>query len=157
MQMWDTAGQERFRTITSSYYRGANAIVIVYDITNRGSFDNIRAWLSEIKHYARENVHIMIIGNKCDLLSGRKVQTIEAQTLADELGVKFIETSAKSSQNIDSAFMDLANDLVKYYSKSQSQTKLISKHYGSTNNIHGKPVTLLDKSTNTKNKSNDCC
>jgi Ras-related protein Rab-1A len=71
---WDTAGQERFRTITSSYYRGAHGIIIVYDITDRESFDNVKQWLNEIDRYACENVNKLLVGNKCDLESKRQVR-----------------------------------------------------------------------------------
>jgi small GTP-binding protein len=76
---WDTAGQERFRTITSSYYRGAHGIIIVYDITDRESFDNVKQWLNEIDRYACENVNKLLVGNKSDLDSKRQVDTSEAK------------------------------------------------------------------------------
>ena len=75
---WDTAGQERFRTITSSYYRGAHGIIIVYDITDRESFDNVKQWLNEIDRYACENVNKLLVGNKSDLESKRQVRGITA-------------------------------------------------------------------------------
>ena len=67
LQIWDTAGQERFRTISSTYYRGAHGIIVVYDVTNRMSFDNVTRWLTEIDKYARENVNKLLVGNKSDL------------------------------------------------------------------------------------------
>ena len=70
---WDTAGQERFWTLTSSYYRGAHGIIIVYDVTNRDSFDNVRQWMTEIERFATENVNKLLIGNKCDLEEKREV------------------------------------------------------------------------------------
>merc|ERR1712184_163282 len=73
LQIWDTAGQERFRTITSSYYRGAHGIIIVYDITDVESFNNVRQWLFEIDRFASENVNKLLVGNKCDLVSKRIV------------------------------------------------------------------------------------
>jgi hypothetical protein len=76
---WDTAGQERFRTITSSYYRGAHGIIIVYDITDRESFDNVKQWLNEIDRYACENVNKLLVGNKSDMDSKRQVETQEAK------------------------------------------------------------------------------
>ena len=79
LQIWDTAGQERFRTITSSYYRGAHGIIIVYDITDRESFDNVKQWLNEIDRYACENVNKLLVGNKSDMDSKRQVETQEAK------------------------------------------------------------------------------
>ena len=66
LQIWDTAGQERFRSVTHAYYRDAQALLLLYDVTNQSSFDNIRAWLSEIRQYAEEDVVIMLLGNKVD-------------------------------------------------------------------------------------------
>jgi len=108
LQIWDTAGQERFRTITSSYYRGAHGIIVVYDITNPDSFANVRKWLQEINRYASENVQKILVGNKCDLVSERKVSYEDAKELADELGVTFLETSAKNATNVDVAFENMA-------------------------------------------------
>ena len=82
MQIWDTAGQERFRTITSSYYRGAHGIIIVYDITNKESFDHVERWLNEIKTFAGDNVEKVLVGNKCDLESKRVVPTVQGEKLA---------------------------------------------------------------------------
>jgi Ras-related protein Rab-1A len=78
---WDTAGQERFHTITTSYYRGANAIVIVYDITDKDSFDHVKKWMIEIDKFAKENVLKFLVGNKFDLKDKRKVTFEEGQNL----------------------------------------------------------------------------
>ncbi|XP_058207501.1 ras-related protein RABD2a [Rhododendron vialii] len=111
LQIWDTAGQERFRTITSSYYRGAHGIIIVYDITDQESFNNVKQWLSEIDRYASENVNKVLVGNKCDLTSKRAVSYEEAKAFADEIGIPFMETSAKDSTNVEQAFMAMAADI----------------------------------------------
>ncbi|KAG1143142.1 hypothetical protein G6F37_012514 [Rhizopus arrhizus] len=112
-QIWDTSGQERFRTITSAYYRGATGILIVYDITSRSSFKNVRRyWLKEIREYADPNVVIMLVGNKVDLSeSSREVGTEEGRSLAEEEGLLFIETSALDATNIDTAFTTLIGKL----------------------------------------------
>ncbi|EAY94265.1 hypothetical protein OsI_16035 [Oryza sativa Indica Group] len=78
---WDTAGQERFRTITSSYYRGAHGITIVYDITDMESFNNVKEWMSEIDKYANDIVCKLLVGNKCDLAESRVVETAAAQKI----------------------------------------------------------------------------
>lgn len=108
---WDTAGQERFRTITSSYYRGAHGIIIVYDITDSESFDNVKQWLNEIDRYACENVNKLLVGNKSDLDSKRQVQFEDAKAFADERGIPFLETSAKSSVNVEKAFLTMAAEI----------------------------------------------
>ncbi|XP_014670471.1 PREDICTED: ras-related protein Rab-37-like [Priapulus caudatus] len=104
-------GQERFRSVTHAYYRDAHALLLLYDVTNRHSFDNIRAWLSEINEYAQEDVVIMLIGNKCDVTSERLIRKEDGEKLARDHGVPFMETSAKSGVNVDLAFMAVARDL----------------------------------------------
>uniref|UniRef100_A0A0A9X7Z9 Ras-related protein ORAB-1 n=1 Tax=Lygus hesperus TaxID=30085 RepID=A0A0A9X7Z9_LYGHE len=111
LQIWDTAGQERFRTITSSYYRGANGIIIVYDVTEPSSFTHVRAWLSEIEHYASENVSKLLVGNKCDLPSRRQVDAEEAKQFAEKLQIPFLEASAKQNTNVEEAFLTMATDV----------------------------------------------
>jgi Ras-related protein Rab-8A len=111
LQIWDTAGQERFRTITTAYYRGAMGILLVYDITNRGSFLNIQGWNGNIEQHASEGVNKILIGNKRDWTDQRKVTEEEGQELADELGVKFQETSAKANDGVEEAFFTLARDI----------------------------------------------
>eukprot|EP00299_Pterocystis_sp_00344_P004606 c15873_g1_i1.p1 GENE.c15873_g1_i1~~c15873_g1_i1.p1 ORF type:complete len:205 (+),score=45.42 c15873_g1_i1:49-663(+) len=111
LQIWDTAGQERFRTITSAYYRGADGIIVVFDITHHESFDHVEDWIREASRYAKEGVIKMIVGNKCDK-EDRQVQTSEGQQLADKHGMKFIETSSRNSTNVDSAFRLIAQQLI---------------------------------------------
>ncbi|XBI61726.1 hypothetical protein VPH35_042478 [Triticum aestivum] len=130
---WDTAGQERFKTITSSYYRGAHGIIIVYDVTDQDSFNNVKQWLNEIDCYGSENVNKLLVGNKSDLTDKRVVSyetakvpyalliSAEAffllfvftfgvymQAFADEIGIPFMETSAKNALNVEQAFMAMS-------------------------------------------------
>ncbi|KAM6942762.1 ras-related protein Rab-8B [Xenentodon cancila] len=117
LQIWDTAGQERFRTITTAYYRGAMGIMLVYDITNEKSFDNIRNWIRNIEEHASADVERMVLGNKCDMNDKRQVSVSLMSAcilpqLAIDYGIKFLETSAKSSINVEEAFLTLARDIM---------------------------------------------
>ncbi|CAJ1056673.1 ras-related protein Rab-8B-like [Xyrichtys novacula] len=101
LQIWDTAGQERFRTITTAYYRGAMGILLVYDICNEKSFENIKNWIRNIEEHASSDVEKMILGNKCDMTDRRQVSKDRGEKLAIDYGVKFLETSAKSGLNVE--------------------------------------------------------
>uniref|UniRef100_A0A2K5HE82 RAB37, member RAS oncogene family n=1 Tax=Colobus angolensis palliatus TaxID=336983 RepID=A0A2K5HE82_COLAP len=111
LQIWDTAGQERFRSVTHAYYRDAQALLLLYDITNKSSFDSIRAWLTEIHEYAQRDVVIMLLGNKADMSSERVIRSEDGETLAREYGVPFLETSAKTGMNVELAFLAIAKEL----------------------------------------------
>jgi len=111
LQIWDTAGQERFKTITSSYYKGAHGIILTYDITDKQSFKDIENWLTEVEKFANENVIKLLVGNKSDMESSRQVKFEEGKEFADSLGIPFIETSAKNSTNVEKAFFTLANEI----------------------------------------------
>ena len=160
LQIWDTAGQERFRTISSTYYRGAHGIIVVYDITNMDSFKNVKRWLTEIDKYARDNVSKLLVGNKMDFgdsdaklrqvshSKGKEYAAAAAQLrrnsaqlprtsaqfsaavlrnslaarltalpslcrYADELGIDFLETSAKTGTFVDTAFLMMASEIKK--------------------------------------------
>ncbi|KAI9495321.1 rab family GTPase [Zychaea mexicana] len=113
LQIWDTAGQERFRTITTAYYRGAMGILLVYDVTDERSFGNVRNWFSNIEQHASEGVNKILIGNKCDMEEKRVITTEQGQALANELGIRFMETSAKANIGVEGAFFDLARDIKK--------------------------------------------
>merc|ERR1712176_733631 len=116
-----TAGQERFRTITSSYYRGAHGIIVVYDVTDKESFSNVKHWMQEIDKYAAENVNKLVIGNKCDLSSKKVVSYDEAKELADSLSIKFMETSAKNAHNVEQAFQAMAAEIKSRVASQQAQ------------------------------------
>eukprot|EP00477_Mikrocytos_mackini_P001274 GAHX01001362.1.p1 GENE.GAHX01001362.1~~GAHX01001362.1.p1 ORF type:complete len:218 (-),score=39.58 GAHX01001362.1:38-649(-) len=124
IQIWDTAGQERFRSIASSHYRGSSVIIIVYDITNKSSFQNIENWRKEIdKYVSADNYQLLIVGNKKDLENDRKVEYEEAKSLASELECDFIETSAKEGINVDSAFDLILNKCVSLKGLSLAKNK----------------------------------
>ncbi|CAE6368586.1 unnamed protein product [Rhizoctonia solani] len=111
LQIWDTAGQERFRTITTAYYRGAMGILLVYDVTDEKSFNNIRTWHANVEQHASEGVNKILIGNKSDWMDKKVVTEEQGRALADELGIKFMETSAKANDGVEDAFFTLARDI----------------------------------------------
>ncbi|CAN1275101.1 Ras-related protein RABE1c [Linum perenne] len=132
LQIWDTAGQERFRTITTAYYRGAMGILLVYDVTDESSFNNIRNWIRNIEQHASDNVNKILVGNKADMdESKRAVPTAKGQALADEYGIKFFETSAKTNLNVEEVFFSIARDIKQRLadtdSKSEPQTIKINQ------------------------------
>mmetsp|Transcript_40621 Transcript_40621/g.56464 ORF Transcript_40621/g.56464 Transcript_40621/m.56464 type:complete len:199 (+) Transcript_40621:95-691(+) len=106
LQIWDTVGEERFRTITSSYYRGAHGILMVYDVSERQSFENIKRWNQEIDKYASPNVARILVANKNDMK--QVVTTKEGQDLANQLHVSFVEVSAKTGEGTSETFDELA-------------------------------------------------
>jgi Ras-related protein Rab-1A len=112
LQIWDTAGQERFRTITSAYYRGADGIIMVYDVTNQESFNHVADWLTEVNRYASEGTCKLLVGNKSDR-SDRAVSAEEAREYAEKLNIPFLETSAKNADNVEKAFLTMAQELIK--------------------------------------------
>ena len=111
LQIWDTAGQERFRTITTSYFRGAQGILLVYDVTDRRSFESIRNWISQIQQHADVHVNKILVGNKCDMLDEKVVSTEEGEKLAKEFGIQFWECSAKNDINVDESFVGIARSV----------------------------------------------
>lgn len=143
LQIWDTAGQERFRTITSSYYRGAHGIIVVYDVTDKSTFSNIKQWLQEIDRYACENVNKLIVGNKSDLEDKRAVDTQMAKEYADTIGVPFLETSAKKAENVETAFITMAREI---------------KLKGQPGPLHGGPAQVkISPGSAVKSSDRNCC
>lgn len=124
LQIWDTAGQERFRTITTAYYRGAMGILLVYDVTDESSFNNIRNWIRNIEQHASDNVNKILVGNKADMdESKRAVPTSRGQALADEYGIKFFETSAKTNMNVEEVFFSIAKDIKQRLAESDTKAE----------------------------------
>eukprot|EP00357_Protocruzia_adherens_P019983 CAMPEP_0115021328 /NCGR_PEP_ID=MMETSP0216-20121206/30817_1 /TAXON_ID=223996 /ORGANISM="Protocruzia adherens, Strain Boccale" /LENGTH=204 /DNA_ID=CAMNT_0002393655 /DNA_START=44 /DNA_END=658 /DNA_ORIENTATION=- len=121
LQIWDTAGQERFRTLTSTYYKGADGAILVYDCTNRESYNNIADWISEIRKHAGDEINILLIGNKSDLEEEMEVTPDEAEVFASEHNIKFMSASAKTAFQITEAFETMARDLI-VIKKSQEPT-----------------------------------
>ena len=115
LQVWDTAGQERFKTITASYYRGAHAIGVVFDLTKRESYDHVVRWMEDINRFAKENVLKFIIGNKSDLVSQRQVKHEEIRALASKMNTTFFTVSAKDDQNINDFFESATKIFINKY------------------------------------------
>mmetsp|Transcript_6245 Transcript_6245/g.9066 ORF Transcript_6245/g.9066 Transcript_6245/m.9066 type:complete len:226 (+) Transcript_6245:89-766(+) len=115
LTIWDTAGQERFRTLTSSYYRGAQGVVMVYDVTRRDSFESLDQWLKEVKLYSPNNgegVVKLLVGNKIDREEERAVSREEAENWARSQGMLFLEASAKTKAGIRQCFMEIVHKII---------------------------------------------
>ncbi|KAI1329297.1 P-loop containing nucleoside triphosphate hydrolase protein [Xylariaceae sp. FL0255] len=143
LQIWDTAGQERFRTITSSYYRGAHGICVVYDVTDMDSFNNVKQWLQEIDRYATEGVNKLLVGNKSDMSDKKVVEYTVAKEFADSLGIPFLETSAKNASNVEQAFLTMARQ--------------IKERQGSQATANTKPGVQVGPGHNVSNPSSGGC
>ncbi len=135
LQIWDTAGQERFRTITSSYYHGAHGIIVVYDITDETSFDNVRQWLKEIDRYGSRKVVKLIIGNKSELEDKRTVFTEAASNFTAAYDIDFMEISAKEDVNINKTFLTLSQKIIERMEISNLEAEE-RKKYSLTEGIH---------------------
>ena len=137
LQIWDTAGQDRFRCITKNYFRGSDGIMLIYDITNQSSFNNIRNWISQIKDSLGEEARITLVGNKVDLESNRIVSTEDGMKLAKEHNFEFFEASAKENINIEEAFSNLSNEMLKKSTRGKIRSNSVLR--------------------NTLNKEKKCC
>ena len=143
---WDTAGQERFRTITSSYYRGAHGIIVVYDVTDNDTFTNVKQWLQEIDRYACEGVNKLLVGNKSDLTNKKVVEYATAKEFADQLQIPFLETSAKSATNVEQAFLTMAKQI-----KDRMGNSTVNNQAG------GKSTLKVGQGQNVSQQSNGGC
>ena len=112
-EIWDTAGQERYHSLAPMYYRGAQAAIVVYDITSAESFEKAKSWITELQQQGSPNIVIAVAGNKADLAAQRAVHTDDVQKFADDNGLIFMETSAKSSTNVTELFVAIAKKLPK--------------------------------------------
>ena len=143
MQIWDTAGHEKFRTITTSYYKSAHAIIVLYDITDETSFEHIKNWMIDIDKFAKQGVLKVLVGNNKDLEENRKVNKEAGESLANKYGIKFFEVSAKDNINIDELFLDTAKCLL------EKNEKVIYDDIGSSVILNNNNINL--------NKKKKCC
>lgn len=150
LHIWDTAGQERFAQVTSHYYRGADGAVIVYDCTNMESFMNVSTWVDAIEsaNSNTKEISLLLVGNKSDLEPHKQVTTAMAKEAAKKYDAPFIETSAKTSTNVDMAFLKLARVLVEK-KKKEKEGKSASKKK--------KSAGISLDSNSSSPKKNSCC
>ncbi len=140
LKIWDTAGQERFRNITTQYYKGADGIVLVYDVTDEASYEKIKDWMDQIlSNTQKEDIGLVLLGNKCDM-EPRNVTEEQGNKMAEELKISYFETSALTGQGIKEAFEQLTRDIMK------------KKGVGNDN---GENIDL--KKNQKKKKGGDCC
>ena len=144
MQIWDTAGQERFKNIQASYYKGANGILVVYDITNKESFENLSSWLIEIEKNGNKNVYKFLIGNKNDL--EQKVDQDLIDKLTEKNNILYMSTSAKTKHQIEQLFEYIGGELCKLL---ENNTK--------NNNGKKKSTGKVLSKTNLKKDKKKCC
>ena len=130
LQIWDTAGQERFRGVTKTFLKGAHGIILIYDITNQKTFENVKNWINQIKEEVSNKVTIILVGNKIDDEDHRVVSTEQGEKMANDFGLMFFECSAKSGVNIDSTFNELVKKTVENYSKVKMEGEKLTNKKG---------------------------
>lgn len=156
-QIWDTAGQERYRAITAAYYRGAAGALVVYDITNSDSYENVSKWLKEMRENADSNIVIALVGNKSDLSHARAVPTEEAQNFATEHNLLFTETSALTADNVDHTFNQLIQNIYEMMSKTKFDVN-DGNGSGAGDVGKGKTIQLTPAPKDKKiSKNSNCC
>lgn len=129
LHIWDTAGQEKFRSLTLNFYKGVSGIILVFDLTDEESFSNIPHWIRQLKIYASENISMILLGNKCDLLE-RKVNSERITEICEDYKLKYFETSAKLNFNVDDAFLHIAKDIREKKKMEKSQDERDQKKKG---------------------------
>ena len=146
--IWDTCGSENFRAVTRQYYRGADGAIVIFDLTDQSSFNDLKKWIKDIKNYGEKDIQIIIVGNKLDLFNQRKVTQSQANNFCNENKYKYIEASAKDGTNLLKIFEELTFDLTtKHQQKIQDE---INKKFQMKN------LEIMAKEEN-KNKKKGCC
>ena len=124
LQIWGTAGQDRFRTITKTYYKGSQGVILAYDVCDTKSYDNVKNWIKQIELNAKSNICKALVRNKCDR-SDRVIKEEDGKKLADEYNMAFYETSAKSGQNINEVFTYLTTEILKVSKTKDKDTNIV--------------------------------
>ena len=158
IQIWDTAGQENFRSITRAYYKNSACALVVYDISNRESFDNINTWIEDCKSQSPQTIFMVLVGNKNDLEDKRAVTIEEGKELAEKNKMMFFETSAKTGTNVDEIFLRSAETIAKKID--ENYYDLESESCGIKAGIKKKQEISIDNANNMNNgnkKNNECC
>ena len=150
VQIWDTAGQERYRSITNAYYKGAKGSLLVYDITNKKSFENLDRWISDLKTNGDSNISIVLLGNKSDLENLRQISTEEGKQKAEFYKFAFMETSALNGHNIEKAFDELISDVYKNHKELFEKSAKVEI---SDNNNKGIDIDLNQNKENDENNN----
>lgn len=149
-EIWDTAGQERYRSLASMYYRNANAAIIVYDITQLESLDKAKYWIKELQRQANKDTIIILTGNKLDLNDERKISIDDVNEFTSIYNLLNFEVSAKTGENVNQLFKDIAIKLVIKNLKSNN-------NLNTTNNKHSNTINLNQNTNNTTNDQNCAC
>ena len=157
IQIWDTAGQENFRSITRAYYKNSVCALVVYDITNKDSFNNVSTWIDDCKNQSPKTIYMILVGNKTDLEDKREVSTEEGQELADKYGIDFYESSAKTGENIEEIFYNSANEIAKRIN--QGYYDLDNEACGIKQGINRQNNKLqpIHSEINNNDKKKSCC
>ena len=148
LNIWDTCGAEIFRAVTKQYYRGADAAIVIFDLTEQNTFNDLKKWLKDIKNCGDKNIQILIVGNKLDLVGKRKVTQSQAMNFCKDNGYKYIEASAKDGTNVLRIFEEVTSDLANRHQKQKE--KEINEKYKM------KTLEIMDNNVVEKNKKG-CC
>jgi Ras-related protein Rab-1A len=156
LQIWDTCGEERFRTVTRQYYRDSNGVILIFDLTNRNSFDKLESWLQDINNYGPKDTNILLIGNKTDLADERVVSFSDANNFSIKNNLQYIEVSAKTGNNVALLFENLTKVMVRKEvesQKSRPKKPKIDKSHVTNNRTIGLDNTIVNK----EEKKKSCC
>ena len=150
IEIWDTAGQERYKSITTAYYKGAKGAMIVYDVTNQTSFDNVDKWYNEIKEKASKNINLIVIGNKNDLIDKKIINSESSIEKAKSFGIAIMETSALDASNVKEAFYLILKEMYK-------SVKSMMQDNEKKDSVDTAGVQLDTNNENKGKKKKKCC